>query len=469
MAKYGITKVRQSLALAAATGVAVSIAAVAIPAHAAEQTLDGVSLTWGLNAESGAAGFAPGTCNFLSAGVAGNTGSSRVWTKNDGFYKSSEGNVSIIKDGPDGSTMTPTWATKCQTGDGSNVTTGTGANQKVSNNKVVLSNGTGKVDPQTGEATVSWTGSFTSVFYSGMTYWSATDPVLTVAADGSATLKATASGYQADMNDTSKWIPIPGEEITLANLSGVELTKDGFSATPAYLGVDAPASVSQVKTGDNWGSFPADFVEFQGKTGTQSYWYSSGGAADPRKPVTSLNVAWEADFTGPVDPEEPENPENSDSKNVELDVTVPKQPVEPEEKVFKWNIAGDSLSLGTAKQQSIGFVASGTLPEITVSDTREASKGWTVTGKTTAFKDGANTFGGNGLGWAPTGSGTEGVVTLGEYVVPGSTNGLSATSTMASATGASTAKLNTGVHLLAPTDAPAGDYTSTLTVTAIQK
>ncbi len=463
--KNGMTKVRKSLALAAAAGVAVSMAVVAAPAQAAEQSIDDVTLTWGFNAESGAAGFAPGTCNFLSAGVAGNSGSSRVWTEADGFYKASEGNVSIIKDGPDGGTMTPNWATKCQTGDGSAVNT----SGKVSNNKVVLSNGTGSVDPETGEATVSWTGSFTSVFYSGMTYWSATNPVLTVAEDGTATLKATASGYQADMNDTSKWIAIPGETVTLATLKNVELTEDGFTSTPDYLGVDAPSSVSQVKTGANWGSFPADFVEFQGKTGTQSYWFSSGGAADVRKPTTPLNVAWEADFTEPVDPELPETPQVAESKDVTLDVNVPTKPVEPEEKVFKWNIAGNSLSLGTAAQQPIGFVASGTLPEITVSDTREASKGWTVTGKTTDFKDGANTFGGNGLGWAPTGSGTAGVVTLGGYVVPGSTNGLKATSTMASATGASTAELNTGVHLLAPTDAPAGDYAATLTVTAIQK
>ncbi|MFJ2619969.1 hypothetical protein [Glutamicibacter sp. NPDC087344] len=464
-----MTKVRKSLALAAAAGVAVSMAVVAAPAQAAEQSIDGVTLTWGFNAESGAAGFAPGTCNFLSAGVAGNSGSSRVWTKADGFYKASEGNVSIIKDGPNGGTMTPDWDTKCQTGDGSAVTTGTGANQKVSNNKVVLSNGTGSVDPETGEATVSWTGSFTSVFYSGMTYWSATNPVLTVAEDGTATLKATASGYQADMNDTSKWIEIPGEEITLANLKGVELTEAGFNSTPEYLEVAAPSSVAQQKPAGIWGSFPADFVEFQGKTGTQSYWFSSGGAADARKPTTELNVAWVADFTVPVDPELPETPQVAESEDVTLDVNVPTKPVEPEEKEFKWNIAGNSLSLGTAAQQSIGFVASGTLPEITVSDNRENSKGWTVTGKTTDFKDGANTFGGNGLGWAPSGTTTGTGVTLGAYVVPGSTNGLSATSTMASATGASTAKLNTGVHLLAPTDAPAGDYTSTLTVTAIQK
>ncbi|MDR0366341.1 MAG: hypothetical protein LBH68_05895, partial [Bifidobacteriaceae bacterium] len=45
-------------------------------------------------------------------------------------------------------------------------------------------------------------------------------------------------------------------------------------------------------TGADWGSFPQDFVDFQMLTGQSSYWYSSGGAADAKKPAKELAVSW---------------------------------------------------------------------------------------------------------------------------------------------------------------------------------
>ncbi|MFY9677844.1 MAG: cell surface protein, partial [Glutamicibacter protophormiae] len=132
--KNGMSKIRKPLALAAAATVAISMAAVAAPAQAADQTVNDVTLTWGLNLESGAGAFQPGACNFLSAGKAGNSGSSRAWTQEDGFYKAADGNVSILKDGPNSSSIAPTWDTKCQTGAGTAVSPVGTAN--VSNNKV---------------------------------------------------------------------------------------------------------------------------------------------------------------------------------------------------------------------------------------------------------------------------------------------------------------------------------------------
>lgn len=464
--KNGMSKIRKPLALAAATSAAITMALVAAPAQAAEQTVNDVTLTWGLNLESGAGAFQPGACNFLSAGKAGNSGSSRAWTQDDGFYKAVDGNVSIVKDGPNSTSIAPTWDTKCQTGSGSAVSPIGTAN--VSNNKVVLSQGSGSVDPASGEATISWEGSFTSVFYSGLTYWTATDPVLSVKADGSATLKATGSGYQADMNDASTWVPIAPQTITLANLKGVTVDADGFSVSPEYKEVAAPAGLSQVTEGANWGSFPADFVEFQGKTGTQSYWYSSGGSADARKVATPLSVDWavaDAEL-----PSEPEAPEGSESKDVEVDVIVPEKETEPSEPgVFKWSIADSTANLGAATQNAAGFTANGVLPTITVNDGREVSGGWSLDGKATDFIDGSKAFGAKALGWTPAGTGTAGVVSLGGAVAPATGNGLSATAPLASATGASEAVLNTGIQLLAPAEAAAGNYSSTLTITAIQK
>lgn len=470
MRKNGITKTRKSLALAAAVGVAVSMAAVAAPAQAATQNVDGVSLTWGLNLETGAGAF-NGDCNYLSAGVAGNTGSSRAWTEADNFYKPSDGNVSIIKASADGGTTAASWATRCLTATGGKVSPSGTSN--VSHNEVVFSEGEGTIDVAANTANVSWEGSFTSVFYGGLFYWSASNPTLTVNADGSAQLNATLSGFGASMDDTSVWEPLTPKVATLANLKGVDVTEDGFVVTPEYAGVKLPAEFGQQTGSAGLGSFPVDFVEYQNLTGASSYWFSSGGSADARKVATPLSIGWTADAVEePTDPEVPV--EDSNDKNVDVEVKVPEaegptDPTDPEKKEFKWEIEDGSTSLGTASQNAAGFVANGTLPAVTVTDTRDVTNGWSLTGKASAFTAGANKFAASALGWSPAGSGTENVVKLGTPVLPGSGAGLSASSVLASATGASTATLHTGIQLLAPTDAPAGDYTSTLTITAIQK
>lgn len=462
----GMSKIRKPLAIAAAAGVAVSMMAVLAPsAQAAEQTIEGATLTWGINQEAGSGAFAPGTCNFLSAGAAGNTGSSRVWTEADGFYKSSEGNVSIIKDGPNGSTMTPSWSTKCQTGDGSTVSTGTGANLKVSNNKIVFTQGEGTVDVAAGTAEISWEGSFTSAYYGGMTYWIGSDPSLTVNSDGTAQLKATATGYAADMNDTSKWSKLNPTEVTLANFTGVSVDDDGFVKIPDYLGVLAPAGVPQVTGGAYSGSFPADFVEFQELVGQAPYFYSSGGAADSRKPTVEAVFDWSL-AQSPTEPEEPQNPD-AESKDIDLDVELPDGVSEPG--VFSWTIDGASASMGAATQNANGFAAGGTLPTISVNDSRDVSGGWALDGKASEFTSGSSSFAATALGWTPTGIGTDGVVSLGAAVTAGSGSGLSVLSPLASATGASEATLNTGIQLQAPSSAAAGNYSSTLTITAIAK
>lgn len=439
-------------AATAIAGLVLAGSAIAAPAQAAASTIDNVTLTWGLNTETGAGAY-NGSCNFLTAGTAGNTGSSRAWTESDGFHKTTEGNVSVVKNGPTGD-IPATWANKCQTAAGTPVSpSGTTA---VSGHKVVLSKGTGTVDPATGTATVSWTGSFTSAFYGGLTYWSAENPVLTVKSDGTATLKASVSGYGADQGDATVWNPIPASTLTLANLTGVTIDSDGFTVTPDYLGVLAPAGVPQNNSGAFAGAFPADFVQFQAKTGGQAYWYSSGGGADPRKATTPLSVAWSIP-TAPVTGDE--------NKDVDVDVTVPEATVDPG--AFSWTIAGSQAALGTAKQNAAGgFAATGALPAITVSDTRDGSAGWTINGKASDFVAGANKFGGTALGWAPSASKPVGTIVSGGAVTANDP-GLGQSRTLASTTGKGGAQLDAALTLLAPAGTPAGSYSSTLTITAI--
>ncbi|MEU1623668.1 HtaA domain-containing protein [Streptomyces sp. NPDC005722] len=164
---------------------------------------------------------------------------------------------------------------------------------------MVFEHGTGTVDTAAHTATIHWSGSFTSVFYGGLTYWSATDPTLTVGADGAGTLSATVTGYGADMNDPGKWVALPARTVTLAKLSHVALGASGFTVTPDYLGesVTVPSGTTgqPAKSASNqayWGSFPQDFVDFQQSTGQSSYWFTSGGARDAAKPATPLTITY---------------------------------------------------------------------------------------------------------------------------------------------------------------------------------
>lgn len=286
---------------------AAAMVAVAVPASAASTPVDDVTLTWSINNEVGGGAFFGG-CNFLSAGAAGNAGSSRLWTQADGFYQTQVGNVTVEKPDASGAYAQPTWATKCQNPSGTAVTSANTNAGNFTQNRVVFADGTGDVDLAAGTASVSWDGDLTVVFYGGLTYWTASDPVLTVAADGTGTLTATASGYGADMVDTSTWVALTPQTITLATLHGVELTDGGLTVTPDYLGVaiDAGTGTAQpAQTSGNaayWGSFPQDFVDFQYLTGQSSYWYTSGGSRDAAKPANPLTVAWDVET-----PPEPTN------------------------------------------------------------------------------------------------------------------------------------------------------------------
>ncbi|MDR2565944.1 MAG: WxL domain-containing protein [Bifidobacteriaceae bacterium] len=279
---------RRGAALLAAGALGLAGAAVfAEAAVAADVAVEDVTLAWSINDESGGGAYYGG-CNFLSAGVAGNAGSAKVWTEADGLWTAQDGDVSIEKPTASGVWEAPTWATKCQNAAGQAVTTAAGS---TTGNRVVFADGAGVVDLDSGTATVEWEGGFTVVFYGGMTYWSASDPVLTVNADGTGQLTATASGYKASMADPTLWEELTPQAIVLADFQGITLSETGFTLAPEYRGV-AVTGVTQSQTGADWGSFPQSFVDFQLLTGQSSYWYSSGTGGDAKKPAQPVAVAW---------------------------------------------------------------------------------------------------------------------------------------------------------------------------------
>jgi hypothetical protein len=153
------------------------------------------------------------------------------------------------------------------------------------------------------------------------------------------------------------------------------------------------------------------------------------------------------------------------------------------------------VSLGTGALITTGtlageyFIATGRLPQITVVDTRDSDSAWTLSGSSSAFTSGANTFSGDYLGWTPqvnftsgpTLAGYDQVVTAGAAVnpssvataagvnnVPGAGLGVSRTAASANAgAGLGMAQVDTRLKLLIPLTAKNGTYTATLTFSVI--
>lgn len=134
-------------------------------------------LRWGLNMESGSGAFYGG-CNFLSAGVVGDTRGGKVWTADHGFYSSSDGHTTIEKpylradDTYDYRAMP--FSDRCMTPDGSRQVRS--SVMETTGVQAVIDGGTGTIDPESGDAEIEWEGSFTVVFYGGLTYWWVIDP-----------------------------------------------------------------------------------------------------------------------------------------------------------------------------------------------------------------------------------------------------------------------------------------------------
>lgn len=161
--------------------------------------------------------------------------------------------------------------------------------------------------------------------------------------------------------------------------------------------------------------------------------------------------------------------------DLDIDVTVPEQdpgPGEPGE--FLWRVDGGvtAVSLGTAAVNGDRFAASGNLAPIVVTDTRVGGPSWSVSAQVSDFSSGTGSFEGKHLGWTP------GVTSAGAGAVAGlpvpsgftSGSGLADSRTLGAATGGhagGSATLGAALDLQLPLSTPAGDYTGTLTITAV--
>lgn len=122
-----------------------------------------------------------------------------------------------------------------------------------------------------------------------------------------------------------------------------------------------------------------------------------------------------------------------------------------------------------------GLTGTGATTAIGVSDTRNTYPGWSVSGQDGAWTGSGTaaggTFSGNQLGWQPTDTALAPGVTLGTAVTAAAP-GLGTAAVLASAphglpNGYGTSTLGANLTLLIPPTAPAGPYTSGLTVSAV--
>ena len=138
------------------------------------------------------------------------------------------------------------------------------------------------------------------------------------------------------------------------------------------------------------------------------------------------------------------------------------------------------LGTGSSIQGGAYFEAKGTLYPVTVTDTRDGDRGWTVKGQLTDFTKtvGTETFSGKALGWVPaiqsaSPSPLPGYVinaAQGGTVLPwGGTSLTSGSAVLMSApagAGLGSATTNAGLTLWIPVTASAGTYSAVLTMTA---
>ena len=268
-----------------------------------------------------------------------------------------------------------------------------------------------------------------------------------------------------------------------ADVSGlVEGTLYTFTVTPTYAGghVGTPASVqaspsaSAVLMQEITVTRPDGVLVLTQVCGTNGPLGASPASLGfPALPAVDEDLVGTAptlgaNGTGGADPEFPEYP-------------LPDDPTYP---------THCGIALGTAKLVTSGpgagqfFAANGVLNQVTVVDTRDTDPGWTVNGTMGTFSAGPGlTFSGSQLGWEPAaqdtaaftdsnGVGYDQVAAGGPIVAPNSANasGLSTGRVLGSAAatdGLGIAKLDARIKLLIPVFAFSGNYTGTLTLSAI--
>lgn len=133
--------------------------------------------------------------------------------------------------------------------------------------------------------------------------------------------------------------------------------------------------------------------------------------------------------------------------------------------------AGAKATLGAATLVNGLSTSTGTLSTFTVNDARVVTKpGWTVNSSVSSFVKGTDSFGADALSVTPAvvaaGTTSTGVTTAAKFAAASTAAKFAEA---AAGAGVGITALNAELSLVAPATAPAGTYTSTMTVTVVSK
>ena len=314
------------------------------------------------------------------------------------------------------------------------------------------------------------------------------DETATLKADGSsfawtgiAVGSASNSAYDAPIHGSSDatgvkyFITTPGQETNNAqwlawqtagfDASGVDVSAPTFLLGQFNLGTQGAAAL-KISGGD----FSLG-VAFTKNAGNQ---LATAGVTFTHIHITAGTGAWT--FETPSGPTAPDpcvtDPASCQNGQIDLEATT----VAAADGALTLSVpAGAKATFSAATLVDHLSTSTATLPEITVTDDRVVTKkGWTLTSTVADFVSGSNTIAAKNLGVAPkvvaTGTTSTGV-TAAAAQVAGSAVFPSAApfADAAAGSGVGVTKLSADLTLVAPADAPAGTYTSKMTLTLVSK
>lgn len=274
--------------------VAAGLALLVAPAALAEEPKEPVdttievsdaTLAWEVSDQTNARSHNPLAINFLAAGVAdpGRGGAELPARK----WRATAGSVTIQKRNAAGVWRRATWAGLGTDAHGTRI----GINGPFSGHRVHLAQGAGILDPGADDATLSWTGTFSVVYYAGNSIFTVTDPALEVTA-GQGSLTAELGGWVSDRADPTVWQPHPPQRVSIADFTGVDVTDAGITITPRYSGVEVTGSVPQDRSGAAWGGFPQPMIDYLQELAIDQFWYSTGLSSDATKVAKDLRIGY---------------------------------------------------------------------------------------------------------------------------------------------------------------------------------
>lgn len=247
----------------------------AMPLGVGADTLDieNATFEWDVNIESNI-GALNGSCNYLSAGESDGSAST---------YNSVDGNATVVKLTAD-DTYEPisNYTTRCNDKDGVKVPSN---GSRSLGQKVVYSNGVGTVNTVTGEAEISWQGTFSVTFYGSLLPFWLIDPSVQIDADGNGMLMADVGGYASTIeNPDVRDIIDPVEDVVIGTFTGVDSANEGGVILDFdYESVEYTSlqGAPQLRPEDRvWGAWPSGFVDIMAQLGMGEFWYTTGTSTD---------------------------------------------------------------------------------------------------------------------------------------------------------------------------------------------